>query len=372
MAINRSIGELTERILVEVQSIFPDSFPNSGAGTAAGAQRSPHERLRERLVKLLEDAGLPGDTVAEYDATLMMVQLRGMEQLTQTFSAAIAVGVINRFLAMMSEIARRHQGTIERLSGTGMRAVFGAPQEQAAHIEQAVACAVSMQQAMGQFNRQNHALGLPEFYAGVVIESGTILAGPLGGWPHRQFGVLGEEVSRLARMEAHTLRGQILLGESAYDKARDFVLVGEARELNLAGRAAPLKVYDLLGSTRPRAMTVPRREQRKSPRVAVVMPCYYQRQVGTEVLTTVHCGDVIDLGYHGLQMTCAELLEPGATLRLELSPFLFAGETTWVLARVISIESAPEGYRCGLEFLECDGNGQRAIRGLVDSLVFQG
>lgn len=360
MATHHSAGELTERILLELQLAAPET------------EAVVKDRLRQRLLKLLQDSGVPGDTMVEREATLLMVQLRGLDQLTETFSASVAVGVLNRFFGMMGELVLRHQGTIERLLGSAIRAVFGVPRTQNDHVEQAIACAVAMQQAMNQFNRQNEALSLPQCFASVVVHSGPLLAGPLGAYPHREFSVVGTEVEVLSRLQAHSLRGQVLVGENTYRNARDFILVGEDKNLFLPGRKEALKVYELLGTTRPRPMTVPRREQRKSPRVRVAMPCYFQRLIGGETLPTVHSGEVIDLGYHGLQMNCSQLLEPGADLRLELSPFLFGGQTAYLSARVADIESAPEGYRCGLEFLDCEGAGQRAIRQLVDSLVYQG
>ena len=273
---------------------------------------------------------------------------------------------------MMSEVVLNHGAAIETVSGAVLRAVFGVSRAAPEPIEQAIACAIGMQQAMGRFNRENRALGLPEFHARVVMDSGPVQAGSGGSGPHRPSGILDERVGRLARNPGGGTRGEILLGENAYHRAKDFILAGDARELSHPGQSVPVKVYDLMGTTRPRPMTVPRREQRKSPRVAVAMPCYFQHQVGQGVLTTVHSGEVIDLGYYGLQMTCGQRLEPGAGLRLELSPFLTAGKTTCILARVIDTEPAPGGYRCRLEFIEGDNGGRQAIRKLVDSLVFQG
>lgn len=360
MASIRSSDELTERILTELQLALPE-VPESAC-----------QRLRQRLPALLGGEEVPDAEVVEREATLVMVQLRGVEELTQTFSAAVAVDVLNRFFALMSEVIVRHGGTIERLLGSAVRVVFGMPSPQAEHVEQAVACAVAAQQAMTQFNRQNESLGLPQFYASVAINTGSVLAGALGAYPHREFSVLGEEVSQLMRMEAHGLRGQVVLGENVYHRARDFILVGESKTLTLPGRTRALTVYELLGTTRPRPLTVPRREQRKSPRVAVALPCYFQLQMRGEILEPLYNGEVVDLGYHGLQMASAYLFEPGTDLRLELSPFLFGGRSTYLFARVVSVEPTPGGSRCGLEFLDCEDSGRQAIRRMVDSLVYQG
>lgn len=355
----RSSGsELVERILAEMQL--------TAAMVVPAAIR---EQLRCRLEKLLNEAGYPSTAVERRQVTILIADIRGFTSLAENYPPHVVVGMLNRYLSLMIEIALRYRGTIDKLMGDAAMVVFGAPEPLADHVQNALACAVEMQQAMSQFNQQNETLQLPPLYIGIGVNSGEVIAGPIGSPLHREYTVIGSEVNLAARIEAQSLRGQVLIGESTYRVAREHILVGAPTRVMVKGKRAAVTLYELLGTTKPRLMTVPRRETRKSPRVQIQMPCYFQQLQDKTVLPALHCGQVVDMGYHGLRIVSPIPLESYGEIKMAISLQLLGTRTSDVYARVVAADPVADGYNCSMEFTDIDMAAQLTIKQFIDSQI---
>lgn len=354
---NNNYKQLAESICAEVQSSIPAQFEADAA--------------KKGLLGKIEQVLLANDlynSAAEFrNVTILLSDIRGFTALAETFSAMTVMELLNRYFSHMSEVITQYGGTIDKLMGDSMMVLFGAPQSAADDVERAVSCAVAMQRAMSEFNQQNRDLDLPEMYMGIGINSGKVMVGALGSDYHREYTVVGDAVNITSRIEAQSLRGQILISENTYRLAKSFVQVGEPNKVMVKGKKQAVCLYDLMGTTGPHAMTVPRREVRKSPRVAVNMPCYCHRLVGKQVDSQVFQGEVLDLGYNGLLMRCPIALEPLSEIKMAVSLQLLGTDTTDIYARVVKVDQRADGILCGLEFTSIDTVGQQTIKQFVDN-----
>jgi adenylate cyclase len=359
MSLGRQSGAgLIERILAEVHSTFPattDSLSN--------------EKLRKRLSRLLHDSGYFAQPPERRAVTVLVTELRGFDAAMEQQPAAAVINLFNRYLALMAEVIDQHGGELDKLSGHSLTVLFGAPHPNTDHAASALACAAEMQQAMSRFNQQNEVLQLPALFMGIGINSGDAVVGAVGAALRRECAVLGHVVVVTARIAAQSLRGQVLLSDSTYRLVRDFVLVGELSSLRLRSRRIPVNIYELLGTTRPRALTVPRREVRKSPRIPVQMPCYFQMIKGTHIVGPLHCGQVLDVSYQGLRMISPVQLDAFSEVKMALSLQLLGNRTSDVYARIVSADAEQQGYRCSVEFTDIDLAGRQTIKQFVDSQV---
>ncbi len=354
----QSNTELIERILAEVLAAAPESL-----------SRQTSEQLRKRLSRLLDGAGyrtLPSERRA---LTVVVIELRGFETIAEQHEPDAVVNLFNRYLAQMNDIIAQHGGTLDKLSGDSLTILFGAIAPQSEHAARALACAAEMQQAMSRFNQQNEILRLPPLYMGIGIHSGELVTGAVGATLHREYAALGSAISVASRIAKQSLRGQVLMSDSTYRLVHDFILVGELNTLRVRSRRLPVTIYELLGTTRPRALTVPRREVRKSPRVLVQMPCYFQRVKASNVLGGMHCGQVVDLGYHGLRMISPVPLEASSEIMVSLSLQLLGNRTSDIYARIVTSDTEQQGYRCCMEFTDIDLVGRQTIKQFVDNQV---
>lgn len=358
---DKHLKELANKICAEVQSCLPTRFERTAA----------RKVLQSKIEGLLNTSDNSHGEPENCRVTILLSDIRGFTALAETFSAMTVMDLLNRYFSKMTDVIVRHGGSIDKLMGDSIMVLFGAPHAQVDDVERAIACAVEMQQAMSAFNEENILMGLPEVYMGIGINTGDVVAGAVGSDYHREYTVIGDEVNLTSRIEAQSLRGQILISENTYQLAKAFVLVGEPNRVLVKGKKKAVCLYDLMGTTRPRAMTVPRREVRKSPRVNINMPCFFQRLEGKQVAAEQFRGEVLDLSYNGLLMVSPLALEPYSEIKIVVSLQLLGSETTDIYARVIKVECAEPGILCSLEFTSMDMAGQQTIKRFVDDLVFQ-
>lgn len=351
--------ELVERILAEIGLAAPEIAVRAAA----------REQLRKRIGKLLNEDGYSTAPPERRTVTILQTEIRGIGELAESRPATVVVNLLNRFLVLATEIVARHDGTIDRLTGDTVTVLFGAAAPEDRHVERALACAAEMQQVMSRCNQQNEALQLPPLYLGIGINSGEVVIGPVGSVLGRTYAVIGAEVSLAARIAARSLRGQVLLSENTWRVAKAFILAGEPELLQVRERELPVRFYELLGTMRPRALSVPRRELRKSPRVPVQMSCDFQCVDNATVLAPLHCGQVLDMGYDGLCMVSPVPLDTCAEIKIALSLQLLGKRTSDIYARVVKMATDLPGYRCSIEFTGIDRPGRQAIKQFVDSQV---
>ncbi len=351
--------DLAEKICAEVLDAVPFRFKSD----------AELKDLESKVEAMLGGQRQTDTIPITRQVTILLSDIRGFTALAETYSAITVMNMLNRYFACMTDVIVRHGGTIDKLMGDSIMALFGAPSSSTDDVQRAVFCAVEMQRSMSEFNEQNMALGLPEIFMGIGINTGQVMAGDLGSEHHREYTVIGDEVNLASRIEAQSLRGQVLISENTYELAKQFVLVGEPNRVQVKGKKHPVCLYELLSTSKPRSITVPRREIRKSPRVTINMPCFFQLMEGKSVNSDLIQGEVVDISYNGLFMQSPIPLIPFSEIKIDVSLQLLGSETTSIYARVIKTHESGKDVMCSLEFTSMDTAAQNTIKRFVDSQI---
>lgn len=321
------------------------------------------------LSKIMLAAGFPDTDVLTKDITILLSDIRGFSEITEAHPARDVVSLLNRYFDCMGTIITHYGGTIDKLMGDSILVVFGIPEAKPDDAQNALACAVEMQLAMTNLNKENQRLEMPDLFMGIAVNSGTVVAGDLGSKHYNEYTVIGDEVNLTSRIEAHCLRGQILISENTYSIAKDYIEVGEPNTIEVKGARAAVQLYELFGTSKPHSMEVPRREGRKSPRIAVRMPASFQILSGKIVLEEKLQAEVIDISYNGLLIESTSQLAKSSEIKMSLALELFSDRATDVYARILRTEECDSGYRSNLEFTSIGSEGLKTIKQYVDQLV---
>jgi class 3 adenylate cyclase len=94
-------------------------------------------------------------------------------------------------------VLRRHGGHANKFIGDGLLAVFGAPDRLADHAGRAVAAALELARLVEDRYAGRIAVG-------IGVNSGSVIAGTVGGGGRFEFTVIGDTVNTAARVEAAT------------------------------------------------------------------------------------------------------------------------------------------------------------------------
>jgi adenylate cyclase len=325
--------------------------------------------LLERLSNLLRESKFRDHAPLSREVTILLSDIRGFSDVSASYPANDVVRMLNRYFATMSDIISEFGGTIDKLMGDSILAVFGLPEPQDDDIRRAVACAVKMQLAMQEFNKENQSHGMPDLYHGIGLNTGQVVASELGSKHYNEYTIIGDAVNLASRIEAHCLRGQVLVSDRTKALIEGFAETGPANRVEVKGAKDPVELFEVYSTSYPDYMSVPRRDGRKSPRVPITMPVKFQILSGKLVLPEHQEGELVDISYHGMLMITDFYLPPLSEIKMKVALEFFGDRTAEIYARIIKSDKRESRYQCGMEFTSIDQEAQNAIKRLVDQLV---
>jgi adenylate cyclase len=180
------------------------------------------------------------------EVAMLMSDLRGFSELSERLGPAATISLLNAYLAKMTPVIIQHGGTINEFIGDAIFVLFGAPFGRSDDVERAVRCAEAMQQALGEFNAESRQRGLPELSMGIGLHIGAVVAGNIGSPDRVKYGVVGPAVNLVARIQALTLGGEVLLSDTLHARVASAVRVAPGRVEHVKGLREPVMVYRLL------------------------------------------------------------------------------------------------------------------------------
>jgi len=136
-------------------------------------------------------------------------------------------------------IIHQHEGQVDKFVGAGPLAVFGALRRQADHADRALAAAREIEGAVDE------EFG-GELSIGIGLNSGTVVAGNVGGGGRPEFSVIGDAVKVAARVEAADRKtgDVVLLDENVGSLLRDGAVDLEERPgMELKGKSQAATLY---------------------------------------------------------------------------------------------------------------------------------
>lgn len=334
------------------------------------------EAAQAEMAAILRGSECPGRAategleVAPKEVTILIADLRGFTALSAAQPAAVVIAALNRCLGRLSEVVSRYQGSIDKFMGDCIMVLFGAPVAREDDVKRALMCAVEMQIAMRDLNLEHMREGLPQVFLGIGVNTGPVMAGRFGSDVYSEYTVIGEEVNLASRIEAFSLRGQVLISESTYERAWGLVSASSPMQVHVKGRPQPVALRELVAIPSHK-LKVPRQEFRRSHRVDARLPCLCQRLQDKIVVPQIVHAAIRDIGYHGLLLELGEPLQLQGEVKLEFDLPLVDYRATDVYARVITVKQEAGHWLAGLEFsalsAECNAKVQMFVQLLVGS-----
>ena len=180
------------------------------------------------------------------DATVLFCDIRGFTEVSQRLASEELLSLLNRFHAAMSAAVFAERGSVNRILGDGLLAVFGVPEALIGHAAAGVRAALAMQRAAAELSPIWSAATGVALHIVVTLNCGELIAGTLGDRSHSEFTVLGDVVNVAARLEVEAKRrdAPILLTE-AVRSAAALEHTESIGALELRGRVGTVLVHRL-------------------------------------------------------------------------------------------------------------------------------
>lgn len=183
--------------------------------------------LVERIVRREQTMELGGRRA---EITVLFADVVAFTPLSRTLPPEDVVALLNELFTLLTEAVFRQGGTVDKLVGDAVMAVFGAPAPNPEHARSAVATAEAMMAIV-----ETASAGWQERYGvtlqlAIGIHSGEAVVGNVGSERRMDYTAIGQVVNLAARLETIARPGQILISAATADRLGDGFGLGPVGE----------------------------------------------------------------------------------------------------------------------------------------------
>jgi predicted ATPase/class 3 adenylate cyclase len=192
------------------------------------------------------------DTPAELDGerkqvTVLFADVKGSMDMAEQVDPDEWRQIMQRFFSLLSDGVRRFEGTVDKFTGDGIMALFGAPIAHEDHASRACFAALHIGELVNEYATElRRGRGL-NFSVRLGINSGEVVAGAIGAEGKLEYTAIGHTVGLAQRMEALAEPGKAYLTEHTAKLARGYLELKDLGEFEVKGASRPIGVFELVG-----------------------------------------------------------------------------------------------------------------------------
>jgi adenylate cyclase len=276
-------------LFIRADTALPIAVPLAGLLTTGGgmgvyrALREERERREvlglwgryqdPRLVEyLLQHPEARGGEGREAQVTVLFADLKNFTKTVEHLAPGAALQMLNRYLALMSQVILEHGGLVDKYLGDGLMAQWGVPEPRPDHAEAAVRACLELERRTRELTAEveSRELRVGSSETGVLavrstlnsplsthpstfglrltLHSGPVVVGWVGA-SRLEFTIIGDTVNVTSRLQetAKSLGCEFLISESTYEYVRSWIETAQQAEVEIRGRQQPLRVYEVTG-----------------------------------------------------------------------------------------------------------------------------
>jgi class 3 adenylate cyclase/tetratricopeptide (TPR) repeat protein len=176
--------------------------------------------------------------------TVLFADVQGSMDMAEQQDPEQWHAIMQRFFSTLADAVHRFEGTVDKFTGDGIMAVFGAPVAHEDHARRACYAALTMLDDVGEYAaelRRKHGLN---FSTRIGVNSGEVVAAEIG---EGGYTAVGHTVGLAQRMEALAEPGKAYLTESTAELAHGFMELEDLGQFEIKGSSHPVGVFELAG-----------------------------------------------------------------------------------------------------------------------------
>jgi class 3 adenylate cyclase len=190
---------------------------------------------------------LGSETPAEYKQVTVL-----FADVVHSMDIAAAVGperlreIMTELVNRATAVVQRYGGTVDKFTGDGIMAVFGAPTALEDHAVRACLAALGVQEEAKRLAVDVHERDGVDLQLRLGLNSGQVIAGEIGSGA-LGYTAVGEQVGMAQRMESVAPPGAVMLSESTARLVEGAASLGEPEMVRIKGTDQPAFAQRLLG-----------------------------------------------------------------------------------------------------------------------------
>jgi len=198
----------------------------------------------------------------EVEATVLFSDIYDFTTISESFSPHELVAHLNRYFSDISSFILDHGGMLDKYTGDGIMAIFGAPLPRDDHALLACRAALAHRDFSSKLGGGKELSVADQFHnrTRLGIHSGNIVAGNIGSERRMDYTAIGDTVNLSARLEGvnKIYKTKIILSHATYNRIKNEFICRELDFLRVKGKNEPTRIYELIAN---REVTDPDRYQ---------------------------------------------------------------------------------------------------------------
>jgi len=188
--------------------------------------------LLDTILKNQESLNLLGE---QKKISIIFSDIKGYTELSNTFPPQVILETLREYLDIMVTQITFNGGTVDKIMGDGIMALFNAPIDLPNYSEKSLKAALNMQKSMVQLQKKWHLEGKTNLTIRIGIATNTVFVGNLGSEDHLEYTAIGNAVNLAARLESSSPPGGILVCKETYKLNKNTFNFRPISGLNLKG-----------------------------------------------------------------------------------------------------------------------------------------
>jgi len=224
----------------------------TGAAAPAVIQAGPESYTPKPLAeRILRSRGaLEGE---RKQVTVLFADIKASMELIQGADPEDARRILDPTIETMMRAVHRYEGTVNKVLGDGIMALFGAPIAHEDHAVRACYAALAMRNALGEISEKTRRdLGL-EVQVRTGLHSGEVVVRTIGNDLTMDYDAIGQTTHLASRMEQLALPGSIRMTADTLRLAEGLVQVRPLGPIPVKGLVQPIEVFELIGAAAVRS-----------------------------------------------------------------------------------------------------------------------
>ena len=185
--------------------------------------------------------------------TVLFADVQGSMELQEDLDVEAWAKILDRFVNILAEGVRRFGGTVDKFTGDGIMALFGAPIAQEDHARRACFAAWHMARAIRTYAEELRRSEGVYLHVRIGLNSGEVVVGRVGEDLRIDPTALGHTVGLAQRMEALAVPGSAYLTQHTARLVEGWFRLRDLGPMTVKGAREPLGVFVLEGPAPPRS-----------------------------------------------------------------------------------------------------------------------
>jgi class 3 adenylate cyclase/tetratricopeptide (TPR) repeat protein len=216
------------------------------APTRPEASPSPHSYTPRHLAEkiLASRDALQGE---RKQVTILFADVVGSTELIRDRDPEEAQRLLDGAVQVMMDAVHRYEGTVSRLQGDGLLALFGAPIAHEDHALRACFAALAMLDGARAYAEEARQASGALIQVRVGLDSGDVIVRLISDDLHMDYTAMGPTVHLASRMEQLAAPGTVMLSRATRALVEGFVELRPLGPRSVKGFDQPVEVFELMG-----------------------------------------------------------------------------------------------------------------------------